>query len=64
MSGIIDDKKSLTLSEGERQVILDSLSNTIFNQELTDDTRKNASDLCKAAKGTAKKIGISKGKMQ
>lgn len=39
------DKKSLSLSEGEWQVILDSLSNTIFNEELTDDARKSAKEL-------------------
>ena len=39
------DKKSLSLSEAEWQVILDSLSNTIFNEELTDDARKNAKDI-------------------
>ena len=39
------DKKSFSLSEEEWQVILDSLSNTIFNEELTEDARKNAKDL-------------------
>ena len=39
------DKKSFSLSETEWQVILDSLSNTIFNEELTEDARKNAKDL-------------------
>jgi hypothetical protein len=39
------DKKSFSLSEVEWQVILDSLSNTIFNEELTEDARKNAKDL-------------------
>ncbi|MGI0020289.1 MAG: hypothetical protein ACREAY_07440 [Nitrososphaera sp.] len=39
------DKKSLSLSEVEWQVILDSLSNTIFNEELTDDARKNAKEI-------------------
>jgi hypothetical protein len=39
------DKKSFSLSEAEWQAILDSLSNTIFNEELTEDARKNAKDL-------------------
>ena len=39
------DKKSIQLTEKEWQVILDSLSNTIFNEEITEEARKNAKDL-------------------
>jgi hypothetical protein len=34
-----------TLSDSEWQTVLDALSNTIFNQDLTEDARKNAKDL-------------------
>ena len=39
------DKKNVQLTEREWQVILDSLSNTIFNEEITEEARKNAKDL-------------------
>lgn len=39
------DKKNIQLSEKEWQVILDSLSNTIFNEEITEEARKNAKEL-------------------
>jgi hypothetical protein len=39
------DKKNIQLTEKEWQVILDSLSNTIFNEEITEEARKNAKDL-------------------
>ncbi|MEW5839651.1 hypothetical protein [Nitrososphaera sp.] len=39
------EKKSFPLAEDEWQVILDSLSNTVFNEELTEEARKKAKDL-------------------
>ena len=39
------DKKSIQLTEREWQIVLDSLSNTIFNEEITEDARKNAKEL-------------------
>jgi hypothetical protein len=39
------DKKSILLSVKEWQIILDSLSNTIFNEEITEEARKNAKEL-------------------
>ena len=39
------DKKPIPITEKEWQVILDSLSNTIFNEEITEEARKNAKDL-------------------
>ena len=39
------EKKSFALAEDEWQVILDSLSNTIFNEELSEDARKKAKEL-------------------
>jgi hypothetical protein len=39
------DKKGIILSEKEWQIVLDSLSNTIFNEEITEEARKNAKDL-------------------
>ena len=36
---------NFTLSDNEWQTILDALSNTIFNQDLTEDARKNAKEL-------------------
>jgi hypothetical protein len=39
------DKYDLTINEQELQTILDSLSNTIFNEEIKEDARKNAKDL-------------------
>ena len=38
------DKKNIQLTEKEWQVILDSLSNTIFNEEITEEARKNAKE--------------------
>jgi hypothetical protein len=37
--------KNFSLSEAEWQVILDALSNTIFNEELTEEARANAKEL-------------------
>ncbi len=39
------DKKSILLSVKEWQIVLDSLSNTIFNEEITEEARKNAKEL-------------------
>jgi len=39
------DKESILLSVKEWQIILDSLSNTIFNEEITEEARKNAKEL-------------------
>ena len=36
---------SLSINEQELQTILDSLSNTVFNEEIKEDARKNAKDL-------------------
>jgi hypothetical protein len=35
----------LTLSNSEWQTVLDALSNTIFNEDLTEDAKKNAKEL-------------------
>jgi hypothetical protein len=34
----------LTLSNSEWQTVLDALSNTIFNEDLTEDAKKNAKE--------------------
>ena len=39
------DKKSILLSVKEWQIVLDSLSNTIFNEEITEESRKSAKEL-------------------
>ena len=39
------DKYDSSINEQELQTILDSLSNTIFNEEIKEDARKNAKDL-------------------
>ncbi len=39
------DKYDLSINEQELQTILDSLSNTIFNEEIKEDARKNAKEL-------------------
>jgi hypothetical protein len=38
-------KSHYSLTEDEWQTILDSLSNTVFNEEFTEDARKKAKDL-------------------
>jgi hypothetical protein len=38
-------KFDFSLSEAEWQIILDALSNTIFNEEITEEARKNAKEL-------------------
>lgn len=45
MKNMTKDKYDLSLNEQELQTILDSLSNTIFNEEIKEDARKNAKDL-------------------
>ena len=45
MKNMTKDKFELSLNEQELQTILDSLSNTIFNEEIKEDARKNAKDL-------------------
>jgi hypothetical protein len=35
----------LTLFNSEWQTVLDALSNTIFNEDLTEEARKNAKEL-------------------
>ena len=41
----MSDKQALALSTEEWQVVLDALSNTIFNEELTEDARGKAKGL-------------------
>lgn len=41
----MSDKQAFALSSDEWQVILDALSNTIFNEGLTEDARKKAKEL-------------------
>ena len=45
MKNIANSKYSLSLNEQELQTIMDSLSNTIFNEEIKEDARKDAKDL-------------------
>ena len=45
MKNMTKNKYELSINEQELQTILDSLSNTIFNEEIKDDARKNAKDL-------------------
>lgn len=45
MKNMTRDKYDLSLNEQELQTIMDSLSNTIFNEEIKEDARKNAKDL-------------------
>jgi hypothetical protein len=45
MKNMTKDKYELSINEQELQTILDSLSNTIFNDEIKEDARKNAKDL-------------------
>ncbi|HET9805550.1 MAG TPA: hypothetical protein VFP49_01445 [Nitrososphaeraceae archaeon] len=45
MKNMDKDKYNLSLNEQELQTIMDSLSNTIFNEEIKEDARKNAKDL-------------------
>lgn len=43
--GMAGGKEQVNLTESEWQIVLDSLSNTIFNEELTEESRKNAKEL-------------------
>jgi hypothetical protein len=43
MTGTI--KRGFELTEDEWQIVLDSLSNTVFNEEVSEEARKNAKDL-------------------
>jgi hypothetical protein len=45
MKNMDKDKYDLSLNEQELQTIMDSLSNTIFNEEIKEDARKSAKDL-------------------
>jgi hypothetical protein len=45
MKIMTNDKYDLYLTEQELQTIMDSLSNTIFNEEIKEDTRTNAKNL-------------------
>jgi hypothetical protein len=40
-----NSKFNFALSDAEWQVILDSLSNTIFNEDITEESRKKAKEL-------------------
>jgi len=45
MKNMANNKYSISLNEQELQTIMDSLSNTIFNEEIKEDARKDAKDL-------------------
>lgn len=45
MKNMTRNKYDLSLNEEELQTIMDSLSNTVFNEEIKQDTRKNAKNL-------------------
>lgn len=45
MKNMTRNKYDLSLTEEELQTIMDSLSNTLFNEEIKQDTRKNAKNL-------------------
>jgi hypothetical protein len=45
MKNMASNKYSISLNEQELQTIMDSLSNTIFNEEIKEDARKDAKDL-------------------
>jgi hypothetical protein len=40
-----NSKEQIPLTYVEWQIVLDALSNTIFNEELTEEARKNAKEL-------------------
>jgi hypothetical protein len=40
-----NSKFNFALSDAEWQVVLDSLSNTIFNEDITEESRKKAKEL-------------------
>jgi hypothetical protein len=43
MSG--NSKFNFALSDAEWQIVLDSLSNTVFNEDITEEYRKKAKEL-------------------
>lgn len=45
MKNMTRNKYDLSLTEEELQTIMDSLSNTVFNEEIKQDTRKSAKNL-------------------
>jgi hypothetical protein len=45
VQGMAKHNSDLILSDSEWQIVLDALSNTIFNQELTEEARKSAKEL-------------------
>lgn len=45
MKNMAKDKYDVSLNEQELQTIMNSLSNTIFNEDIKEDARKNAKDL-------------------
>jgi hypothetical protein len=40
-----NSKFNFTLSDAEWQIVLDSLSNTVFNEDISEESRKKAKDL-------------------
>jgi hypothetical protein len=40
-----NSKFNFALSNAEWQIVLDSLSNTIFNEDISEESRKKAKDL-------------------
>jgi hypothetical protein len=38
-------KSNFALSEAEWQIVLDALSNTVFNEDITEEARKKAKEL-------------------
>lgn len=41
----MSDRQAFALSQDDWQVVLDALSNTVFNEELSEEARKKAKDL-------------------
>jgi hypothetical protein len=53
------NKLNFSLSESEWQTVLDALSNTVFNEDLTEEARKIAKELfIKMHKDLRKKIDL------
>jgi hypothetical protein len=40
-----NSKFNFALSDAEWQIVLDSLSNTVFNEDITEESRKKAKEL-------------------
>jgi hypothetical protein len=40
-----NSKLNFALSDAEWQIVLDSLSNTVFNQDIAEESRKKAKEL-------------------